>query len=109
MALNNSNAIVGLEENALPLVKRVANELHLKPALMRNSDSAGKNWRLDTTTLSGNPKSIVLIDDTITTGKALKAVVSALNGSKYHVCGIVVLVNFGKVKRIGGLPVHSIL
>ena len=55
------------------------------------------------------PKDLIIVDDVLTTGTALKAVVLAMQKTDYHIRNIVVFVNLCGMKKIQGVPIHSIL
>ena len=105
----SSNVVVGLEENTIPLIELIAKELNLQSTIVRNTDPAAKQWHLVSDLPNKKPKDLIIVDDVLTTGTALKAVVLAMQKTDYHIRNIVVFVNLCGMKKIQGVPIHSIL
>lgn len=109
VAAERSNAVVGLEMNTIPFIEPIAKELNMQSTIMRNTDPAAKKWRLDSNLLTKKPKKLIIVDDVVTTGTALKAAVSATHKTSHRICNIVVFVNLSGLKKIYGVPILSIL
>lgn len=99
------DAIVGIERNSRTLTEMVAREIGLRVLVVRNTDSSGKEWHLDTNL---RIKNVLIIDDVVSTGGTLEAVVNSLRSVGMNVNQIITFADFKGLSSVLDVPLSSV-